>query len=127
MQSPPIAILSQTPVMSLRRAALNQQRLSPFALRAFSSVHPRRADKTPAPPSNMPPNAEKAGKSHTPGQDSQSNASMQEGKTGDDHPAKQPDHQAEVSRSTGFGNVKGAVEGGKEGLHHRSDRDENGQ
>jgi hypothetical protein len=127
MQSPPIAIISQTPIMSLRRAALTQQRLSPFALRSFSSIPARRADKTPPPPSNMPPNAQKAGKTQIPGEDSQSNASTQEGKTGDDHPAKQPDPQAEVDRSTGFGNVKGAVEGGKEGLHHRSDRDADGK
>jgi hypothetical protein len=100
-------LLTSTPRMSLRRAAFNQQRLSPFALRAFSSIPARRADKTP-------------------GEDAQSNASTQEGKSGDDHPAKQPDPQAEVSRSTGFGNVKGPVEGGKEGLKHRSDRDEDG-
>ena len=127
MQTPPMATISQTPIMSLRRAALNQQRLSPFALRAFSSIPARRADKTPPPPSNMPPNAQKAGKTQTPGEDAQSSASTQEGKTGDDHPAKQPDPQAEVSRSTGFGNVKGAVEGGKEGLHHRSDKDADGK
>jgi hypothetical protein len=113
--------------MSLRRAALTQQRLTPFALRTFSSIPARRAaDKTPPPPSNMP-HAQKAGKTQIPGEDSQSNASTQEGKTGDDHPAKQPDPQAEVDRSTGFGNVKGAVEGGKEGLHHRSDRDADGK
>ena len=122
-----MATISQTPIMSLRRAALNQQRLSPFALRAFSSIPVRRADKTPPPPSNMPPNAQKAGKTQMPGEDAQSSASTQEGKTGDDHPAKQPDPQAEVSRSTGFGNVKGAVEGGKEGLHHRSDKDADGK
>ena len=129
MQPQPIAIISQTPIMSLRRADLTQQRLSPFALRAFSSIPARRAadNKTPPPPSNMPPNAQKAGKTQIPGEDPQSNASMQEGKTGDDHPAKQPDPQAEVSRSTGFGNVKGEVEGGKEGMHHRSDKDGDGK
>lgn len=75
----------------------------------------------------MPPNAQKAGKSNIPGEDPQSSASVQENKGGDDHPAKQPDPQAEVDRSTGFGNVKGGVEGGKEGLHHRSDRDADGK
>jgi hypothetical protein len=123
-------LLTSTPRMSLRRAAFNQQRLSPFALRAFSSIPARRADdssKTPPPPSNMPPNAQKAGKTQIPGEDSQSSASTQEHKSGDDHPAKQPDPQAEVSRSTGFGNVKGPVEGGKEGLKHRSDRDGEGK
>ncbi|GAB7326967.1 hypothetical protein MBLNU13_g10918t2 [Cladosporium sp. NU13] len=114
--------------MSLRRAALAQHRRSPFAFRSFSSMPARRAaDKTPPPPSNMPPNAQKAGKTQIPGKDSQSSASVQEGKTGDDHPAKQPDPQAEVGRSTGFGNVKGGVEGGKEGMHHRSDRNADGK
>jgi hypothetical protein len=116
--------------MSLRRAAFNQQRLSPFALRAFSSIPSHKSNndsKTPPPPPNMPPNAQKAGKTQSPGEDAQSNASTQEGKTGDDHPAKQPDPQAEVTRSTGFGNVKGPVEGGKEGLKHRSDRDGEGK
>ena len=124
MQSP---LISQTPIMSLRRVALTQHRLSPFALRTFSSISARRADKTPPPPSNMPPNAKKAGKTQIPGEDSQSNASAGESRTGDDHPAKQPDPQAEVSRTTGFGNVKGEVEGGKEGMHHRSDRDADGK
>jgi hypothetical protein len=121
--------LRATPILSLRRAALRQQRVSPFALRPFSSIYPRRAEvnNTTPPPRLSTPNSEKVSKSTTPGEDPQSNASQQEHKTGDDHPAKQPDPQAEVTRSTGFGNVKGPVEGGKEGLKHRSDRDGNGE
>ena len=117
--------------MSLRLALSSaQHRLSPLnALRSFSSTPARlaAADKTPPPPSNMPPNAQKTGKTRIPGADSQSSASVQEGKAGDDHPAKQPDPQAEVDRATGFGNVEGGVEGGKEGMHHRSDRDADGK
>lgn len=77
----------------------------------------------------MPPNAQKAGKKQTPAHDSQSSASTQskESQAGDDHPAKQPDPQAEVDRSTGFGNVDGPVKGGKEGLGARSDRDADGK
>lgn len=54
--------------------------------------------------------------------DKQSNASQDEHKSGDDHPAKQPDPQEDSERSTGFHEVKGGVKGGKEGLGERSDK-----
>lgn len=47
--------------------------------------------------------------------DHQSSASTDEHKTGDDHPAKQPDYQAEPTRSTGIGGQE-EFKGGKEGL-----------
>lgn len=53
--------------------------------------------------------------------DHQSSASQDEDKTGDDHPAKQPDYQAEPSRSTGIGGDT-EVKGGKEGLGERGDK-----
>lgn len=72
----------------------------------------------------MPPSAQKADRTQPIDEDSQSNASLKDGdqeKSGDDHPAKQPDPQQASDRSTGFGNVK-EVKGGKEGLDQRTDR-----
>lgn len=46
--------------------------------------------------------------------DSQSSASRDEHKSGDNHPAKQPDHQAQPTRTTGIGEGE-KVEGGMEG------------
>lgn len=46
--------------------------------------------------------------------DSQSSASTDEHKSGADHPAKQPDQQAQPTRSTGIGGGE-EVKGGKEG------------
>ncbi|KAJ4410898.1 hypothetical protein N0V91_001827 [Didymella pomorum] len=45
---------------------------------------------------------------------SQSSASTDEHKSGADHPAKQPDQQAQPTRSTGIGGGE-EVKGGKEG------------
>ena len=59
----------------------------------------------------------------TPNTDPQSNASQDENKTGDDHPAKQPDPQSTPSRSTGIGGVKGMT-GGKKSLGERGDKQE---
>lgn len=56
-----------------------------------------------------------------PNTDPVSNASRDEHKTGDDHPARQPDPQAQPTRSTGVGG-QAEVKGGKEGLGERSDR-----
>jgi hypothetical protein len=127
--------------MALRRSALLTQRLThnPFALsisRPFSTtpVHNTAGDQpkhsnlytAPPPSTNMPPNSVKAGKKSSPSEDSQSSASTAPDTSSDDHPAKQPDPQAEVTRSTGFGNVEGGVKGGKAGLGERSDRDSEG-
>ncbi|KAF1846743.1 uncharacterized protein K460DRAFT_367483 [Cucurbitaria berberidis CBS 394.84] len=56
--------------------------------------------------------------SDTPSTDQQSSASAEEHKSGDDHPAKQPDYQAQPTRSTGIGGDT-EVKGGKEGLEER--------
>jgi len=56
-----------------------------------------------------------------PHEQAQSNASQQEHKSGDDHPAKQPDKQQQPERTTPFGG-KEQVEGGKAGQHERSDK-----
>lgn len=94
--------------------------LKPFT-RSLSTT-PARLYQPKPPPSNMPPSAQKANKPQTPAHDEQSSASTHSNTSSDDHPAKQPDPQAEVDRSTGFGNVKGAVPGGKQGLGYRSDK-----
>ncbi|ORX99881.1 hypothetical protein BCR34DRAFT_470507, partial [Clohesyomyces aquaticus] len=49
----------------------------------------------------------------TPDTDQQSSASKDEHKTGDDHPARQPDYQAKPTRTTGIGGSD-EVKGGKE-------------
>lgn len=78
--------------------------------------------KDPPAPGNQPPSAKSAGRTTHVSEDPQSSASTSENKSGDDHPAKQPDPQADSERSTGFHEVKGGVKGGKEGLGQRSDK-----
>ena len=131
-----------TTTMALRRAALAHQRLTPpftfnLASRPFTTTpttltaadQPKHSNlyTADAPSTNIPPNAVKAGKKSSPAEDSQSSASTASNTSSDDHPAKQPDPQAEVTRTTGFGNVEGGVKGGKEGLNERSDRDSEGK
>ncbi|KAH3941964.1 hypothetical protein HBH98_095730 [Parastagonospora nodorum] len=53
--------------------------------------------------------------------DQQSSASKDEHKAGDDHPAKQPDPQAQPTRTTGIGGGD-KVKGGKDGVHERGDK-----
>lgn len=123
-------MLPYTSTIPLRRAALQQTRLTPFnlTLRPFTTTPMTRSnDKPKPPPTNIPPSAQKANKTSSPAHDEQSSASTVGNTSSDDHPAKQPDPQHEVDRSTGFGNVKGPVQGGKEGLGHRSDRDADGK
>lgn len=60
-------------------------------------------------------------RSETQNNDQQSSASREEHKTGDDHPAKQPDYQAQPTRSTGIGGDT-EVKGGKKGLGDRGDK-----
>ncbi|KAJ4322731.1 hypothetical protein N0V94_002249 [Neodidymelliopsis sp. IMI 364377] len=64
--------------------------------------------------SSAKPNADARSDSDTLNTDQQSSASTQEHKSGDDHPAKQPDQQAQPSRTTGIGGGE-QVKGGKEG------------
>ncbi|KAF2855783.1 hypothetical protein T440DRAFT_551125 [Plenodomus tracheiphilus IPT5] len=99
-------------------------------LRPPPTLHMRTLTTTPipntqSPPSNLPdtsknssasPNAQV--RSTTQYTDKQSSASEDEHKTGDDHPAKQPDYQAEPTRSTGIGGQE-EVKGGKGGLGDR--------
>jgi hypothetical protein len=73
------------------------------------------------PQANQPDSINANVRSDTPNTDQQSNASRQEHKSGDDHPAKQPDHQAEPSRKTGIGGSD-EVKGGTEGLGERGDK-----
>jgi hypothetical protein len=69
--------------------------------------------------SSAAPNAKV--RSDTQNTDHQSSASQEEHKSGDDHPAKQPDYQAQPSRTTGIGGGE-KVQGGKDGLHERGDK-----
>lgn len=73
----------------------------------------------PSPNSSAAPNAKV--RSDTQNTDQQSSASKDEHKSGDDHPAKQPDYQAEPTKTTGIGGSD-EVQGGKEGLHERGDK-----
>ncbi|KAF1839356.1 hypothetical protein BDW02DRAFT_563893 [Decorospora gaudefroyi] len=96
--------------------------------RAFSTSRPTFKIMGNNPDSNLPdpsknssaaPNAKV--RSDTQNTDKQSSASPDEHKSGDDHPAKQPDHQQQPSRTTGIGGET-QVQGGKEGLGERGDR-----
>jgi len=71
------------------------------------------------PKANQPDSINQQVRSDTPNTDKQSSASPDENKSGDDHPAKQPDHQAEPTRSTGIGGDS-EVKGGKDGLGERT-------
>lgn len=71
------------------------------------------------PQANQPDSINQQVRSDTPNTDKKSSASPDEHKSGDDHPAKQPDHQAEPDRSTGIGGEH-KVKGGKEGLDERT-------
>lgn len=73
------------------------------------------------PKANQPDGISRETRKDTPNTDRQSSASQEEHKTGDDHPAKQPDYQAEPTRSTGFGG-QAEVRGGKEGLKDEKER-----
>lgn len=73
------------------------------------------------PQANQPDSINKNVRHDTPNTDEQSTASQQEDKSGDEHPAKQPDYQAEPDRTTGIGGSD-RVKGGKEGLGERGDR-----
>ncbi|KAH7089017.1 hypothetical protein FB567DRAFT_547845 [Paraphoma chrysanthemicola] len=97
-------------------------------IRSFGTTPLRRKLMGDNPDSNLPdpsgnssaaPNAKV--RSDTQNTDHQSSASDQEHLTGDDHPAKQPDPQAKPTRSTGIGGDQ-KVDGGKEGLSERNDR-----
>ncbi|OAL04072.1 hypothetical protein IQ06DRAFT_324524 [Phaeosphaeriaceae sp. SRC1lsM3a] len=102
---------------------------TPQAIRPFSTTSPfSKLMDTPNPKSNLPDPSENSSaapnakmRSDTQNTDQQSSASQQEHKTGDDHPAKQPDYQAKPSRTTGIGGSE-EVKGGKEGLHERGDK-----
>ncbi|KAH7395233.1 hypothetical protein DE146DRAFT_615935 [Phaeosphaeria sp. MPI-PUGE-AT-0046c] len=102
---------------------------APDAIRCFGTTSPfSKLMDTSNPKSNLPDPSENSSaapnakvRSDTQNTDHQSSASADEDKTGDDHPAKQPDHQAQPSRTTGIGGWE-KVQGGKEGLHERGDK-----
>ncbi|KAK7185349.1 hypothetical protein DPSP01_011112 [Paraphaeosphaeria sporulosa] len=70
---------------------------------------------------NQPDSISANVRSDTPNTDQQSSASSEERKSGDDHPAKQPDYQAEPTRKTGIGGDE-KVKGGKAGLEKTGDK-----
>jgi hypothetical protein len=73
------------------------------------------------PQANQPDSINANVRSDTPNTDQQSSASGEEHKSGDEHPAKQPDYQAEPTRKTGIGGSE-EVKGGMEGLGERGDK-----
>jgi len=73
------------------------------------------------PQANQPDSLNQSVREDTPNTDPQSSASKEEHKTGDDHPAKQPDYQQEPDRKTGIGG-KDEVKGGSEGVRERGDK-----
>jgi hypothetical protein len=91
--------------------------------RAFASSALRLSGKMMDgnPKANQPDSIARESRDDTPNTDPQSNASQEEHKSGDDHPAKQPDFQAEPSRTTGIGG-QSEVKGGKEGINARDDK-----
>ncbi len=95
-------------------STLQQRRVQPVGL----SIQWRTlADKPSSFPAKTPHNKDAAA-------DPQSSASEKlglEDKTGDDHPAKQPDNQVEPEQKTGFEGTD-SVKGGKGGLHNRTDK-----
>lgn len=93
--------------------------------RTLTTTRPLRFDPkndTNPPPTQAGTEGYKPSQNQTPpNQQSQSNASQMEHLSGDEHPAKQPDNQAQPERTTGFGGEE-QVKGGKEGLSERSDK-----
>lgn len=107
-------------MLSLRTSLMRTARIA--STRPLSTTS--RLQKDPPPPPNIPPGAQQKGRTTSPNKDRQSSASTHtsaESKSGDDHPAKQPDPQAPAERSTGFHEIH-EVKGGKEGLGARSDK-----
>jgi hypothetical protein len=114
--------------MSYLRLRAVQRLPLPTSLRPFSTTPLRYKLMGDNPDANLPdpsknssaaPNAKV--RTDTQNTDQQSSASTEEHKTGDDHPAKQPDYQAQPTRTTGIGG-KEEVQGGKDGLHERTDK-----
>lgn len=107
-------------MLSLRTTSMRTSRIA--STRPLSTTS-RLLKDTPPPP-NIPPGGQQKGRTQSPAHDSKSSASTQgsvANKSGDDHPAKQPDPQQASDRSTGFHEVK-EVKGGKEGLGARDDK-----
>jgi hypothetical protein len=103
--------------MALNRLRQLQRLPIPSLSRPFTSTRLARSDKLMGeegepPKSNKPdpsdnssaaPNRNMRSDEDTLNTDHKSSASQEEHKTGDDHPAKQPDPQAKPTRSTGIG------------------------
>ncbi|CAD0114680.1 unnamed protein product [Aureobasidium uvarum] len=107
-------------MLSLRASFLRTSRIA--STRPLSTTS--RLQKDPPPPPNIPPGRQQKGHTSSPAHDDKSSASTKgsgQNKSGDDHPAKQPDPQKPSSRSTGFQEVD-EVKGGKEGLGARTDK-----
>ncbi|KAH0371311.1 hypothetical protein KCU65_g1990, partial [Aureobasidium melanogenum] len=107
-------------MMSLRTSLIRTSRIA--STRPLSTTS--RLHKDSPPPPNIPPGGQQKGRTQSPAHDTKSSASTKgsaPNKSGDDHPAKQPDPQQASDRSTGFQEVK-EVKGGKEGLGARDDK-----
>ena len=102
-------------LFSVASIQLTERSFASSALRVSGKM----MDGNPA--ANQPDSIARKSRNDTPNTDPQSNASQEEHKSGNDHPAKQPDYQAEPSRTTGIGG-QSEVQGGKEGINARDDR-----
>lgn len=108
--APRISILHSTRTFTTTRPVLEQE------LKRGPPMGSNKPDASAN--SSAKPNAD--ARNSTLNTDQQSSASTQEHKSGADHPAKQPDQQAQPTRSTGIGGGE-KVEGGKEGLDQISE------
>lgn len=108
--------------LRISTSSLPASRFRPIT-RSFATTSPLADGKRMGsnPQANQPDSVNANARSDTPNTDQQSSASADETKSGDDHPAKQPDHQAEPTKKTGIGGGE-AVSGGKEGLGERGDK-----
>lgn len=89
--------------------------------RLITTTPPFQARMGSNPQANQPDSINANVRKDPPNTDTQSSASSDENKGGDDHPAKQPDTQAQPDRKTGIGGAT-EVKGGKDGLKERGDR-----
>ncbi|KAI1600346.1 hypothetical protein PtrEW13061_000748 [Pyrenophora tritici-repentis] len=111
------------PPQTLRTLTHSHLSLLNLTIRPFHTTLPlSKFTASSQPPSHLPdpePNSSAAPnakvRNSTQNTDPQSSASQEEHKSGDEHPAKQPDFQEQPKRTTGIGGGE-EVKGGKEGL-----------
>ncbi|KAF2659824.1 hypothetical protein K491DRAFT_775295 [Lophiostoma macrostomum CBS 122681] len=106
---------------SMRQLLSPTIRIGATGHRGFATSSSMRKIMGSNPDANQPDSINKDVRKDTPNTDSQSNASKQEDKSGDNHPAKQPDDQQKPTRSTCIGGQTD-VPGGRAGEKYRTDK-----